>query len=225
VTDGRVAGEWYSEAFWVLTSRLEPRREPPGIVRVGAAAAALCDLADQGEVAWADASASAALVVHRNCQCADPALRQWHASVGEMAADSRVEARFCLLPLVDRAWDDTAARLTDNGFALANFSRLPWRKPRFQVADQRLAASRAKALASALREGTLTPFDRTLISLAWATDTFDDLFKAHGVTTSPSVTNAARELAAGEEVTGHLETASATSKSTLPSIGGGGPYF
>jgi hypothetical protein len=225
VTGGRAAGEWYAEVFWVLTSRLEPRREPPGIVRVGAAAAALCDLVANGEVWWADTSEAADLVVQRECQCADPLLRQWHTSLSELAARSRIEARYCLLPLIDRAWDGTAARLAATGVALAKPSRLPWRKPRYEVADQQLAASRAKALARALREGSVTHFDRTLISLAWATDSFDDLFKAHGVTTTSAVTNAARELAAREEVTWHLETASASSKSTLPSIGGGGLYL
>ncbi len=225
MTMGHATGEWYVEAFWMLTSRLEARREPPGLVRVGAAAAALCDLTSHGEVEWADTAESADLVVQHKCKFPDPLLRQWHASVNELAVESRIEARNRLLPLIDRAWEDTAARLTATGLARAKPSRLPWRKPRYEVTDQRWAALRVSALARALREGTLAPFDRALTSLAWATNSFDDLFEVHGVTAKPAVTNAARDLAACEEVTGHLETAGAYCTNTLPYVGGAGTYM
>ena len=90
------------------------------------------------------------------------------------------------------------------------------------VPGRRGASARATALSQAVRQGTHSRFERTLISLAWATGSLDDLFKVHGVTVGAALTDAARDLVSKDPLTTHLEAACAYSNSiAIPYIPAG----
>lgn len=180
----------------------------------------LCDLAQLGEVSWADETETGSLLVRETCCCPGPDLRRWHQLMIDRAEGRPLAARFTLNPLIGPMWDDTAARLAELGIAAVKTSRLPFRhRPRYQVAE---ASARATALSQAVRQGTHSRFERTLISLAWATGSLDDLFKVHGVTVGAALTDAARDLVSKDPLTTHLEAACAYSNSiAIPYIPAG----
>lgn len=197
-----------SDSFWLLTAGSEIRRSPPQSVRLGAAATALCDLSDVGEVQWNGTGAASSVSVREACRCPDATTRSWHTAMSTYTAGRALAARFSLNPLVRTAWDDVARRLVADGDVVEVRSRFRLsRLTRYRVSDLAAARLHSGRLESAVRDHRLDEDQRALVGAAWASGSFDDLFRIHGISTDGDLNEAARDQLQDDPLTGRLSAA------------------
>ncbi len=214
----RVVSDAYAasiaDELWLLTTCAEPRRAPPHAVRLGVVTAAICDLANSGEVSWTGPGNESYLLVRETCHCVDDTERRWHERLVDAAGGRALAARFCVGPLIPDTWDDVAQRLITRHAADEVGSRLTvWGRPTYRVADRPAVERRQHQLRRDLKSGLVPGRDHDLIVIAWASGCLDDLFQVHGLAVGGDVTDAARQVADGDELAQHLETAVAYSAS------------
>ena len=214
----RVVSDAYAASIadevWLLTTCAEPRRAPPHAVRLGVVSAAICDLAASGEVSWTGRGDESFLLVRETCNCVDDTERKWHQRLVDAAGGRALAARFCVGPLMPDTWDEVAQRLITRHAADEVASRIPvWGKPTYRVADRPAVQRQQHQLRRDLKSGLAPGRDHDLIVIAWASGCLDDLFQIHGLAVGGDVTDAARQVADGDELAHRLETALAYSAS------------
>jgi hypothetical protein len=198
-----VAAMWrtphLSDLLWLLTTGTGTTRNAPTSVLTGVAAAALCDLEQIGEVAWAGQSEAATVNVRGECRCEDPTLRAWHREIAKATDGAALPARFALGPLARRAWRDVAVRLADDQTVnVVPPGRGVGRRTAFAVRDPERVARAQHELAQALEHGTTEDRQHDLVAVAWATGCFDDLFHPHGTEAALTLLDAARQEVEGD---------------------------